>query len=188
METIKLRQLMNLCEGRDPDVEYQDNDSQVIAMLYSYKSQVYTKIVNLLEETEQLETQLKAKKDELKTHTREDIANMFDDSIDITKTRIIETRSAVLTLSKDPKPTEAPQYKNILDEIYKDLTPELQARVDLLKKTMVTVTQKSPSLKYKRLEEGVATSFFSRLRNYFMKWGQSYDQKLDKVKRMANAL
>ena len=184
METTKLRKLINLCEGRNPDIEYVDDESQVIAKLRSYNSQVYTKLAQLLEETEQLEELLKAKKEEIKTRTRGDIRDLFD-SIDITKTRIVETKSYVFTMSKDPKATEAPKYKDILEALYDDLTPELKDKVDLLKKTVVTVTQKSPSLKYKPLAEGVFSSFFSKFKNYFAKWGQSYDQKLDNLKLMS---
>jgi hypothetical protein len=187
MNTQQLRQLINICEERNPDVEYTDTDTQVIAKVESYMSQTYTKLVRLLERTERLEALLKANKEAVKTNTREHVANLFD-TIDITKTRIIETKSVVLTLSKDPKPTEAPQYKNILDEIYGELTPELQAKVDLLKKTMVTVTQKSPSLKHKPLDESIVGSFFAKFKNYFLNWGKQYDQKLNRIKQLSAKL
>lgn len=54
-----------------------------------------------------------------------------------------------------------------------------------LKKQMVTVTQKSPSLTIKPVSEGFMGSLFARLKNAVVKWGQRYDEKLDKLKRLA---
>jgi hypothetical protein len=187
MNTEKLRQLMNLCEGRNPDLEYEDTDTQVIAKLASYNSQVYTKLAQSYTRMVEFEAQLKAEKETQSSLTKEAIANLFETE-DRMKTCIVETKSVILTISKEPKATETPQYKKILEELAYHLTPELLEKLEELKKIHVTVTQKSPSLRIEPLKEGLATSFFARLKNYYMNWANQYDQKLNKVKRLANSL
>ena len=45
-------------EARYPDLEYQDNEQQVIAVLKSYNSQVYTKLAQKVERIDQLEAEI----------------------------------------------------------------------------------------------------------------------------------
>jgi chromatin segregation and condensation protein Rec8/ScpA/Scc1 (kleisin family) len=184
MNTQKLRQLMNLCEGRNPDLEYQDAEDKVIARLQSYKSQSYTKLAQKVNRIKELKDEVKALEEEVKQETRENINDLFD-AEDAVKTRIVETMSFILTLSKNPKATETPKYKDILNELTNHLTPELINVLEGLKKQMVTVTQKEPSLKIEPLKEGFLGSYFARLKNAVMSWGQRYDQKLDNLKRLA---
>jgi uncharacterized protein (UPF0335 family) len=184
MNTEKLRQLMNLCEGRNPDLEYQDAEDKVIAKLASYKSQSYTKLAQKVQRIEELEAEVKALKEEVKQESRENVADLFD-AEDAVKTRIVETMSFILTLSKDPKATETPKYKDILEELTNHLTPELIIVLEQLKKQMVTITQKAPSMKIRPIDEGFVGSIFARLKNAVMSWGQRYDQKLNNLKRYA---
>ncbi len=113
MKTEQFRNLINLVEGRLPDIEYQDSEKQVIAVLKSYKSQSYTKLAQKVERISQLESELKVLKEEVKQETRENVADLFD-AEDAAKTRIVQTMSFILQLSKDPKATETPKYKDIL--------------------------------------------------------------------------
>ena len=184
METTKLRQLINLCEGRNPDLEYQDSESQVIAKLASYKSQTYTKLAQKVNRIKELKDEVKQLEDEVKQEARENVNDLFD-AEDAVKTRIVETMSFILTLSKDPKATESPKYKDILEELTNHLTPELITVLEQLKKQMVTITQKAPSLSIKPIDEGFVGSIFKRLKNAVLSWGQRYDQKLDRLKRYA---
>lgn len=184
MNTQQLRQLINLCEGRNPDLEYQDSESQVIAKLASYKSQSYTKLAQKVNRIKELKDEIKTLEDEVKQEARENVNDLFD-AEDAVKTRIVETMSFILTLSKDPKATETPKYKEILSELTNHLTPELITVLEQLKKQMVTITQKAPSLTIKPIDEGFVGSIFKRLKNAVLSWGQRYDQKLDRLKRYA---
>lgn len=184
MKTEQFRNLINLVEGRIPDVEYQDSEKQVIAVLKSYKSQSYTKLAQKVERISQLESELKVLKEEVKQETRENVADLFD-AEDATKTRIVQTMSFILQLSKDPKATETPKYKDILETLSEQLTPELITVLEQLKKTMVTVTQKAPSLKINQLDEGMFTNLFARVKQFVFNWGNRYDQKLAALQQQA---
>ena len=124
-------------------------------------------------------------KEEVKQSTRDDIAELFD-AEDAVKTRIVQTVSLILQLSKDPEPTEAPKYKDILEALSQHLTPELISVLEQLKKTMVTVTQKAPGLKIKSLDEGAVANLFAEVNNLIQDWAQSYDQELAELQQAVN--
>ena len=186
MNTTKLRSLINLFEARNPDLEYQETEKQVIAVLKSHNSQVYTKLAQKVQKIAQLEEEISLLKAEVKQSTREDVAALFN-AEDGAKTRIIQTLSFILQLSKDPEATKSPKYKDILAVMETKMTPELIAVLEQLKKTMVTVTQKEAGLKIKELDEGTAGDLFARLDTLVNNWGQQYDQKLAALMQQAQA-
>ena len=185
MNPHDFRNLILAMEARLPDTEYEETSNEVIARLKSYNSQVYTKLAQKVERMKQLESEISILKEEVKAETRENIADLFD-AEDATKTRVVETVSLILTLSKDPKATESPKYKEILNELEKHLTPELIVVLENLKKTMVTVTQKSPSLRINTMKESFGGQMFARLKDIVMNWANRYDQKLDALKQKAS--
>lgn len=175
MNTEQFRKLINLVESRDPTIEYEPRGKEIVAKLRSHKSGVYTRLANNIEQIEQHEFEIKRLKEIVKQDTRENIADLFDAS-DAVHTRVVETMSVVFTLSKDPEATVSPKYKDILEELSTHLTPELLAVLNKLKEKMVTVTQKQPSLKIKKLDEGELT-------NAVLNWAEGYDQRLDAIKQ-----
>lgn len=186
MNYDKFRQLLSIFEDRNPEVEYQETEKQVIAVLKGTNSQVYTKLAQKVERISQLEAELKVLKEEVKQSTREDVASLFN-AEDGAKTRIIQTLKFILQLSKDPEETRSPKYKDILAVLETKLTPELIKVLEGLKETMVTVTQKEAGLKIKPLDEnGVGT--FDRLDQLVQNWGQQYDQKLAALMQQAQQL
>lgn len=176
----QFRKLINLVEARIPDIEYHDDAKSSTAKLKSYNSQVYTKLAQKVQRIQQLESEIKALKEEVKTSAREDVADLFD-AEDAVKTRVVETIQFILTLSKDPAPTNTPKYKDILEALTNHLTPELIEVLEGLKKEMVTVTQKSPSLTVKPLKEALG-DVFAKIKTFVFRWAESYDQKLDALK------
>jgi uncharacterized protein (UPF0335 family) len=184
MNPTNLRTLINLFESRVTGIDYQETEKQVIAVLKSYNSQVYTKLAQKVERIAVLEAEIKQLKDEVKQSTREDVADLFD-AEDAAKTRIVETLSFILQISKDPEPTKAPKYKEILEELSLRLTPELITVLEHLKKTMITVTQKAPGLKIKPLAEGRIGELYAELKNAILNWSQQYDQELSALQQQA---
>jgi len=186
MNNQQFRKLINLFEERDPSIAYQDSDKgdKVVALLQSYNSQVYTKLAQKIQRMTQLEAEVKQLKEEVKQAARENVADLFD-AEDIVRTRVVETISFVFVLSKDPKETVTPKYKEILSELEAHLTPELIKVLEELKKQMVTVTQKQPSLSVSPISEGIVGNIFAKLKNLVMGWAQRYDQKLDQLKMQA---
>lgn len=173
---MKIKQIT---EARIPgdDVEYEENEKQVIARLLSYKSQMYTKLAIKVKRIAELEAEIKQLNEEVKHEARGEVADLFD-AEDAVKTRIIQTVSLIIQISKDPKPTVAPKYKDIVEELTTHLTPELIAVLEHLKKSMITVTQKEAKLELKPLDEGRIGSFFAALKAKIFGWAQRYDQKL----------
>ncbi len=173
--------------GVDP--QYQTE--YIIAHLKSHDSAKYTKLAKNLQDIENLTKEIEKLKAEVKNDTKDLIADLFD-AEDEVRTRIVKTVSFTFTLSKTPKATVSPKYKDILSVIEKDLTPELKTKLTELKNTMVTVTQKSPSLRLeKNVSEGISDkikgawesvkSFLSRFKESILSWGKKYDQKLDNL-------
>jgi uncharacterized protein (UPF0335 family) len=185
MNTTQLRHYINLLEARDPAIKYQDSEQEVVAMLRGSDSQVYTKLAQKVNRIEQLEEEIKALKEEVKQVSRENIADLFD-ADDAIKARVVQTMSFILTLSKDPKATVTPKYKDILEALSTQLTPELIIVLENLKKQMVTVTQKSPSLRITRnVDEGSIGDLFARFKQKVFGWATSYDQKLSILQHAA---
>lgn len=173
-----------ILEARRDGVEYRDTEKQVVASLVSHQSATYTKLAQKVERIGQLKEEIKQLEDEVKQSTREDIADLFD-AEDAVKTRVVETMSFILTLSKDPAATRIPKYKDILEALTEHLTPELITILEELKSQMVTVVQKSPSLKIQSLREGIVQRLFARLKQFISRWGSQYDQKLDALRSQA---
>jgi Zn-dependent oligopeptidase len=182
MNTEQFRKIINLVEGRDPNIEYEPRGTEVVAHLKSYNSQIYTKLATKIEKIEQLESEIKQLKEEVKQETRENIAELFD-ATDAVHTRVVETISVIFTLSKDPKATESPKYKDILEELSTHLTPELLTMLNGLKERMVTVTQKAPSLKIRRVDESYLSNLFHEIKLAVLNWAQRYDARLNHIKQ-----
>lgn len=132
------------------DIRRVENAKAVTLYLKGQESAQYTRLATKLEEIEALAEQLKDLKTEVKQDTRDLIEELFDIE-DETKTRIVDTVSVIFTLSKKPKETVTPKYKEILEVLVNDFLPqELIDKVEKLKKTMVTTTQRAASLKTAR--------------------------------------
>lgn len=193
MNSNQFRKLINLFEARVPGLDYQDESDKVIVNLKSYNSQSYTKLAQKIENLKKLEAEVKQLKEEVVQMGRENVNDLFDAS-DAIHTRVVETVSFIFQLSKDPKATVAPKYKDILEELSKHLTPELTAMLIQLKDKMVTVTQKQPSLTMKNknesLEEGIAEfgqNIITKLKafkQHVLNWGQNYDNRLAQLKHL----
>ena len=115
-----------------PDVSYTDDPTKVTAKLSSYKSAEFTRLAKNMMRIDELTTELKQLQSDVKQARREDVAELFDVE-DAVFTRVVETKSAYFKLTKDPKPTETPQYKTILEEFAQHLTPELIQVLEVLK-------------------------------------------------------
>ena len=177
-----MKKYLQLFEARIPDVKYEQKTKEVIAYLQSYRSQTYTNLAKKVERLTQLEHEVKILKEEVKAEARENVAEIFDAS-DAIHTRVVETVSFILTLSKDPAITVTPKYKDILEALSKHLTPELIVIMEQLKKELVTETKKQPSISVKaRLSESKANgdAFLAHVN----RWASGFDLKLDALKKM----
>lgn len=179
-----MRRLILLIES---DIEFQRDESKVVVNLKSYDSQVYTKLAQKVQRIEALESEIKQLKQEVKSESRQHVASLFD-AEDAVRTRVVETISFILILSKDPKPTESYKYAKIIEELEKNLTPELLLLLENLKAQFKTVTQKEPSLSVTKIDESVSeklASYMSKYMSFIKSWADRYDRKLDILKARA---
>lgn len=179
-----MRQYINIVREA---IEFEYDADKVIADLTSHDSMVYTKLAQKVKRIEELESEIKALKLEVKSDTRVHVADLFK-AEDVVRTRVINTISYMLTLSKDPKPSETVQYAKVVAELEKQLTPELIAVLESLKEQFKTITQKEPSLKIvprdkiKEDEESPLKTYGGKLLDFIEGWADRYDKKLEALK------
>lgn len=173
-----------------PGITMEPSKGKVTAKLSSYNSQSYTKLAQKVLRAKELAAEVKQLEEEIKQETREDIADLFS-ATDIVYTRVVETVSFVMTLSKNPEASTTYKYAEILKELTEELTPELISKLEVIKKKYQGTSQRSPSLSI-TAKEGVNEGIFSKFRDFFARfldairsWGQSYDARLGQLKAMA---
>lgn len=175
-----------------PGITMTPSKGKVTATLTSYNSQSYTKLAQKVERMKALSAEVKQLTEEIKQETREDIADLFS-ADDIVHTRVVETVSFIMSLSKDPSATETYKYAEVLKELTEHLTPELIVRLTDIKAKFKSTVNKAPSLTITAKEsvmEGVwakMKGFFARYKQAIMGWADSYDAKFDAVKAMINS-
>lgn len=171
-----------------PEISYTDEKLKVIAELRSHKSAVYTKLADRLESIDRMEAQIKEYKLEMKAMTREHVADLFD-AEDAVKTRVIDTVSFIITLTKTPTPTVSYQYAKILAELANHLTPELLIILNDLKEKFKSESQREPgiSIVRKEVEESVITDklkhYFAKFKRFILHWAHGYDRRLNALKK-----
>jgi len=158
--------------------QYERDETKITAQIDSKLGPKFDRLVDDLQTVDNLKAQLKQMQDTTKTQTRQDVAFLFDVE-DAVFTRVIETKNVILEISKDPKPTESPQYKKILEALEKHLTPDLIEVLEKLKEEHKTITQKDPAVRYRFKEDEESEIDM----NSFTDWIESYDKKLDLIKQ-----
>lgn len=188
-------------EAREPDnknIEYevtkQSGLEKVTAVLRARDSEAYTKLAKKLDRVDKLSTEINKLKKEIKSETKEYVADLFD-AEDACRTRVIQTVSVIMILSKDPKPTETYKYAAIVDELEKSLTPELINVLEALKMKFKSTVQKEPSLSWQGvMPESVVTeampqfiqSLVASFKDFLVvvrAWGRRYDLRLEAIRQ-----
>jgi hypothetical protein len=176
-----------------PDVSYDVSADKVVATLKSYNSQIYTKLAQKIERVTALEAEATKLREEVQQMGRDQIADLFaaDDAV---RTRVIDTVSFVMKITKDPKAAETVKYAKVITELGEHLTPELLTVMEGLVKKYTTLQKAKPAaLSYEpkaqteseELSEGILDSIkavLAKFKSAIMSWGQSYDSKLDALK------
>lgn len=172
-----IKNFLNIVEAAGVK-QYTRDETKITAQIDSKLGPKFDRLVDDLQTVDNLKAQLKQMQDTTKTQTRQDVAFLFDVE-DAVFTRVIETKNVILEISKDPKPTESPQYKKILEALEKHLTPDLIEVLEKLKEEHKTITQKDPAVKY-RFKEDVSDELDL---DPVKQWLDAYDRKLDLVKQ-----
>lgn len=182
-----------ITEGRSKDLEYTEKKvkglvDRVTVTLGGQYSGIITKLANEYNELGATIDQLSQRRDELNLRAKEEGEYLFD-AEDEVLTRVIDTVSATLTISKKivDKKSSVDMDKVVSDLV--ELMPELKEKIDEIIKanTKITELEKSPRLTIKsKVSEAfepmnVIKNFISKATAYFSNWSDSYKSRLDNI-------
>lgn len=204
-----------LAEARRQDLVYNEKKvkdkvnktietlDKVTVELKGAESGVFTKLIKEYVEIEKSIEKLGEKRTELNTEMKSKAEDLFD-AEEIYVTRIIETATATIQLSKAAvakRGDDKVDYEKAFTKLL-ELMPELKEKGDELIKEFTVPGElgkpKSSALTIKDVKEEVAldeavikdlfkifTDKFKALKKSFTSWARSYDSKLKRIKTMA---
>jgi hypothetical protein len=182
-------EIVILAEARDPELKYtekkvKDKIDRVIVALEGNQSGKFTKLAKRYKILQRAFAVLTEKQSQLNAQIKDQALEFFN-AEDEVLTRVVETISLTITISKKTVTTTTKvDYDAILAQLV-EMVPELKDKVDELiaAHTEIKKTEKSPSLRTE-LKEGVvewvrqvkqiAKNIFKSMKL----WGKSYDKKL----------
>ena len=175
------------------ETKVKDKVDRVTVELNGNESGVFTKLASRYDRLGKALAVMKEKRDQLNADIKLKAEQLFD-AEDIVLTRVVETVSFTMTISKRSKvaPKTTINYEKIAEELAKLIPDELQSKVDEIVKAYTTITEqpdKSPALTVKgKVTEGLLQSIIMMigdLLSSIKSWGKSYDAKLNRLKAMA---
>ena len=189
-----------LLEDRRADLNYKEKLvkhqlDRVIVELEAHESGAMTKMASRYFSIDKAVKKLMEVKDKMNAGVKERAEALFN-AEDIVLTRVVETVSFTLTLSKQMQ-IEASErtvvnYELIAKELMKLISDELKPQVDAIvkeatTKTAIPASTKSPALRIQpKVEEGFIDSTVDMFKNFvirFKNWAKMYDRKLTELKR-----
>ena len=170
---------------------------RVIVELNGNESGVLTKLAARYDRLAKAIKVMGEKKDELNASIKEKVEDLFA-AEDVVLTRVIETVSFTLTVSKRQKQDDkvAVNYKAIAEELAKLIPEDLQDKVEEITKAYTTITaqqDKSPALSVKgKVTEGFIGDLkasliasIKRVVKSVTSWATKYDKKMIALKKQA---
>jgi uncharacterized protein YdcH (DUF465 family) len=170
---------------------------RVIVELKGNESGTLTRLASRYDRLDKAIKVMGQKRNELNAEIKEKVEDLFA-AEDIVLTRVIETVSFTMTVSKKSKVADkvAIDYEAIATELAKLIPDDLQAKVDEIVKAYTTITpqpDKSPALSVKaKVTEGIISdlkasivSLIKKIVKSIASWAPKFDKKLDKLKKMA---
>ena len=188
-----------LLEARRQDLKYvekkvKDNLDKVIVELKGSESGSLTRLADRYKRLDDAIDKLSKQRSELNLKVKEMSEDYFDPE-DVVLTRIIETVSFTMQLSKRVQQPDAVSidYEGIAKELAKLIPDELQKQVDEITAAYTKITPKgvkSPALSIKsKVKESIGSDLLSLIKNTFTNlvksikdWSTSYDKKLETLK------
>ena len=190
-----VKELLNLTEARDEgygvytDIEVKKKVEKVLLSLKGAKASALTKLITEYEEVEKSLDALKEKREALNAQVKDRVATLFDAGDEVL-TRMVETASITLTLSKLTKSKkETVNYKAAVDHLIL-LMPELKEQMDELIEEHTEVEEKeTPSRLTSKLKEGIVDSAIKSFKSLLSKvkaWARGFDKKLKTLEAEVN--
>lgn len=197
-----------ILEARRADLSYNEKVvknkiDRVAVELEGNDSASMTRLASRFDRLDKAIKRMGEKRGELNEQLKDKVTDLFD-AEDVVLTRVVETASFVMTLSKlvkaaEQEPKKIVNYEKIAEELAKLIPAELQEKVEEIQKlyTEISLAQdKSPGLRVKNkvdesLNEGIV-DFFKKITAKAIKaakslasWALSYDKKLAGLKKQA---
>lgn len=194
-----------LAEARNPDLKYSEKVvknkiDRVTVELAGNPSGVMSRLTSRYDRLDKAIKTMTVKRNEMNEQIKDNVTDLFN-AEDIVLTRVVETVSFTLTLSKlvksaEQNPKVVVDYEAIAKELAKLIPEELQAKVEEITKMYTEISiaaDKSPALRIKnkndeKLDEGIIDSIRG-LANKVIKWikrtaswAAKYDKKLSALK------
>ena len=183
-----------LNEARQQNLEYNEKlvkgeIDKVIVELSGKESAAATRLAKKFKSVKDAAEKLKLQQEELNADAKALVADYFD-AADETATRVLNTCSLTITVSKAyTRETTKVDYEAILEQI-SELVPELQQQFAEIVKanTKISKSNVTSSLKVTEstLHEGVLDklkTFLSDLLTKVKMWAKSYDAKLSAIEK-----
>ena len=182
---------MGKADGSDVDYKISPKGDKVTASVKGHLSAKYTKLAQNIDKIKTLQSEIEELTEQTKQDARGAISDLFT-AEDEVRTRVVETVSFSLKLTKTPEPTTTTKWASVVSELL-ELQPQLIDVLETLKAKHSSVVQKSAALSFApkesiELEEGpmdALSAFFSKLLSYVDKWCTRYDASLDALKAKA---
>lgn len=171
---------------QDPNISYDATTNKngdidkVIATLTKSKSAEFTKLAKKIQEAKELSDRVKKLEAEIKGEAREAISGLFK-AEDEVYTRIVETASFSLKLTKVPEPTVTVKYASVIKELRTHLSNDLISILDNLEYKFRTVTEKSAALSFSAKNESIneeSNDLFDKLKDYSDRYLDAVESKL----------
>lgn len=181
-----------LREQRDPDLDYTEKKAKgaVDKVIVELKGNQSGKFTKLIKEYSSLKVQIDAlevKRVDLNAKIKDETESLFD-AEDEVYTRVVETVSATLNLSKKTVVTSTKtDYEKVIEQLLEmvpDLTDKIQELIEA--NTKITSSTRSPSLRVD-LNEGV----FDWIKGLYAKiktWAKGYDSDLKSLNKLISQL
>ena len=192
--------LQELYEARNPKLSYEEKKTKgvvnrVIVQLKMHDSGVATRLTKKYEDLDLAMKELTEKRNSLNEDMKAMVDDLFD-AEDCVYTRVVETASYTITLSKAEKAeTKAPTEKVDYEAAFRALAalvPDLTTQVEKITKeyTEIVPAKDTPaSLRVKKVDEGfkdIARKVMAECKKLLASitsWAAGYDAKLAKLKQ-----
>lgn len=209
MSKTTFKETLVLSEARRDDLHYtekvvKNKIDRLIVELSGNESAAMTKLASRYERLDKAIKKMGEKKGELNDQLKDRVTDLFR-AEDVVFTRVVETTSFSMTLSKlvksaDQDPKVVVNYEAIANALAKLIPDELQAKVDEITKMYTEISiaaDKAPALRVKsKVDESLNEGILDMIRGMATKvarwakgmatWAVSYDKKLAALKAKAS--
>ena len=187
-----------LFEARSPDLKYTEKRvknvlDRVTIELEGNQSGMFTKLSSKYEILDEQAKIMAKCREEVNAQMKDKILSLFD-AEDEVLTRVIETVSYTLTLSKSEKKEGKPDkividYEKIVKEL-EEMVPELTEKIKEITKKYTTIVPPTDTVPKLTFKSKVAESVLDTLKalgakflSYIKSWGKGYDKRLAALKK-----